>query len=148
MATPAMVSECATQRGSELQKTPEMIAATRGASGMASSRFGLRVSVTRSTLEGAQVFDIDAASLAEQHDEDGEADGGLRRGHGQHEEHEYLPVDVAEVTRERHEVEIHGEQQQLDAHQQENEVLPIDEHAGDRDREQHARDEQQPVQRN
>src|SRR3954464_6518932 len=113
IATPAMVSVCAIQRGSTLQKMPATIAATSGSSGMASSRFESRVSFTRSALQGAQVFDIDAASLAEQHHQDGETDGGLGRRHGQHEEHEDLPVDVVEVTREGHEVEVHGQQQQL-----------------------------------
>src|SRR3954471_8180701 len=99
MATPRMVSQCATQRGNTLQKIPETMAAASGSSGMASSRLGSRVSFTRSALQGAQVFDIDAAPLAEQHHQDGETDGGLGRGHGQHEEHEDLAVDVVEVAR-------------------------------------------------
>src|SRR6187551_1950553 len=99
IATPAMVMLCATQRGNTLQNRPEITAASSGSSGMASNRFGLRVSFTRSALQGAQVFDIDAAALTEQHHQDGEADGGLRRGHGQHEEHEDLTVDVVEVAR-------------------------------------------------
>src|SRR5690348_699479 len=103
-ATPRMVTECTTLRGSTRQNRPAIIAAARGSSGMASRRSGERV-VTRSSLQCAQVFDVDAATLAEQHHEDGESDGGLRRGDGQHEEHENLPVDVAEVARERHEVE-------------------------------------------
>src|SRR3569832_1105260 len=97
MATPAMVTVCATQRGSTLQNRPAIMAATSGASGMASSRLGLSVSVTRSALQCAQVFDVDGAALAEQHDEDREADGRLRGRDGQHEEHEDLAVDVAEV---------------------------------------------------
>src|SRR5689334_590524 len=145
MPTPAMVTVCATKRGNTLQKMPAMIAATSGASGMTSSRLGLSVSVTRSALQGAQVFDVDGATLAEQHDEDRKADGRFRRRDGQHEEHEDLPVDVAEESRKRHEIEIHREQQQLDAHQQQDEVLAVDEHAGDRDREQHAGDGEQPV---
>src|SRR5262245_48304134 len=147
-ATPAMVSVCATQRGNTLQNRPEMMAAASGSSGMASSRFGLRVSFTRSALQGAQVFDVDAAALAEQHHEDGETDGGFGRGHGQHEEHEDLAIDVVEVTREGHEVEVHGQQQQLHAHQQQDEVLAVDEHARHRDGEQHAGQDQQPVERN
>src|SRR5688572_17781330 len=106
-ATPAIVTVCASQRGITLQKMPETMAASSGSSGMASNRFGLSVSFTRSALQGAQVFDVDAAPLAEQHHQDGEADGRFGRGHGQHEEHEDLPVDVVEVARERHEVEVH-----------------------------------------
>src|SRR3954464_1518881 len=108
IATPAMVSVCAIQRGSTRQKTPATIAATSGSSGIASRRFGSRVSFTRSTFQGAQIFDVDAAAFTEQHHQDGETDRGLGRGHGQHEEHEDLSVDVVEVTREGHEVEVHG----------------------------------------
>src|ERR1041384_1699007 len=84
--TPRIVTVCATQRGITLQKMPAMIAATSGASGMASNRVGLSVSVTRSALQCAQVFDVDGAALAEQHDEDRETDRRLRGRHGQHEE--------------------------------------------------------------
>src|SRR5688500_3285052 len=110
--TPRMVTECEATRPMVRPNKPAMIAAASGSSGMASSRLGLSV-VTRSALQGAQVFDVDGAPLAEQHHQDGEADGGFRRGHGQHEEHEDLAVDVVEVAREGHEVEVHGQQQQL-----------------------------------
>src|SRR5689334_2145826 len=82
-ATPAIVTEFATQRGITLQKMPAMIAATSGASGMTSSRLGFRDS-TRSAFQSAQVFDVDAAAFAEQHHQDREANGGFRRGHSQH----------------------------------------------------------------
>src|SRR6185295_12898301 len=95
MATPAMVTPAATLRGIALQNTPAMKAATSGASGMASSRLGFSVCGTRSALQSAQVFDVDAATLAEQHHQDREADGRFSGRHGQHEEHEDLSVDVA-----------------------------------------------------
>src|SRR5213078_3193638 len=110
--TPRIVTVCATQRGITLQKMPATIAATSGASGMTSSRLG-SIFDTRSALQCAQVFDVDRAALAEQHDEDREAYRRFRGSDSQHEEHEDLPVDVAQETRERHEIEVHREQQQL-----------------------------------
>ena len=59
------------------------------------------------------------------------ADFGRR--HRQDEEHEHLAVDVAEVARERDEVEIDREQHQLDAHQQHDDVLAVQEDAGHAD---------------
>src|ERR1041384_7659318 len=96
-----MVTLCAPARPMALPKKPAMMAASSGSIGMASSKVGF---MPASAFHRIQVFDVDAPAFAEQHDEDGEADGGLRRGHGQHEEHEHLPADVAEVARERHEV--------------------------------------------
>ena len=85
--------------------------------------------------------------FAEQHHQDGEADRGFRGGHGQDEEHEHLPRQVAQVVREGDEVEIHREQHQLDAHQQQQHVLAIDEDAGDAQAEEDARQQQDVGQR-
>src|ERR1700704_2346015 len=89
-----------------------------------------------SATQGAQILDVDAATLAEQHHEDGQANGRLRRRHGKNEKHEYLAVDLAEETREGHEVKIGRQQQQLDAHQQQQHVAPVYEDSGDREGEQ------------
>src|SRR5262245_45667193 len=112
-----------------------MMAATSGRTGMASSRFGF---MRGSALQRVQVVDVDAAPFAEQHDQDGEADGGLRGGHGEHEEHEDLSADVSQVARERDEVEVRREQQQLHAHQQQDDVLAVEEDARNRYGEQDA----------
>ena len=72
------------------------------------------------------------------HDQDREADRRLRRGHRQDEKHEDLAADIAQEARERDEVEVHREQHQLDAHEQDDDVLAVQEHAGDRDGEQDA----------
>src|SRR5215510_8114171 len=84
--TPRMVTQCATLRGMTMQNRPAMAAATSGNIGIASRTFGFSDSFTRSALQGAHVFDVDAATLPEQHHEDGESDGGLGRGDRQHEE--------------------------------------------------------------
>ncbi len=49
------------------------------------------------------------------------------------------PLMSPQIARERHEIEIDGEQHELDAHQQHDDVLAVQEHAGDRNREQNAR---------
>src|SRR5262245_28256510 len=117
-----MVTVCAPARPMRRPKSPATMAAISGSTGMASSRFGF---ICASALERVQVFDVDAALLAEQHHEDGEADGRLRRRHGEHEEHEDLAVDVAQIARERHEVEVGREQQELDAHEEQDDVLAV-----------------------
>ena len=47
-----------------------------------------------SALKRIEIFHIDAASLAEQHDQDREADRGFRRGNRQDEKHEDLAAEV------------------------------------------------------
>ena len=97
-----------------LAEQPATIAASSGASTIGEQRFWS----TRSALHRVEVFDVDAAPLAEQHDQDREADRRLGRRDGQDEEHEHLPGEVAQLARERDEVEVDREQHQLDAHQQ------------------------------
>src|SRR5207245_3022918 len=83
----------------------------------------------------------------EQHHQDGESDRRLGRGHREDEEHEHLPVDVREIARERDEVEVRGEQQQLHAHQQQDDVLAVQENPGNRQGKQYPRQRQQLRQR-
>src|SRR5579864_1735614 len=118
---------------------PATIAAMSGSRGIASSRLGF-MGLAPSALEGIQVFDVDAAPLAEQHHQDRQPDRRLGRRHGENEEHEYLTVDVVQVTREGDEVEVRSEQQQLDAHEQQYHVLAVEEDPGDREREHHGRE--------
>ena len=44
------------------------------------------------------------------------------------------PPQVAELARERDEIEVHRQQHQLDAHQQQDDVLAVEEDAGDAER--------------
>ena len=53
---------------------------------------------------------MDALEVAEQHDQDGQADGGFGGGHGQDEEDEYLPGQVAQEMRKSHEIHVDREQ--------------------------------------
>src|SRR5690606_2970080 len=89
-----------------------------------------------SPLQRVEFGDVDGAVVAEQGDQDRQADRGLRGGHGQDEEDEDLPGLVAEVARERDEIDIDREQHQLDRHQQDDHVLPVEEDACDADAEQ------------
>ena len=76
------------------------------------------------------------SDVAEQEHEDGEDDRGFRSGNGQDEEHEDLARHVAQVAGECDEVEIHGEQHELDRHQHDDHVAAVQENARDADREQ------------
>src|ERR1700690_46897 len=91
-----------------------------------------------SALQCVEVFDVDAAPLPEHHHQDREPDRRFGRSHRQYEEHEYLTADVARESGKRHEIEIHHEQHQLDAHQQDDDVLAVQKYARDPDREQNA----------
>src|ERR1043166_707881 len=87
-------------------------------------------------LHQIDVFDRDRAAVAIEHDQDGEPDGGLGRRNGQHQQREDLPDQVAEERGERHQVDVDGEQDQLDRHQDDDDVLAVDEDAEDPEREQ------------
>src|SRR4249919_64514 len=89
-----------------------------------------------SPLQRIDLGDVDGASIAEQRDQDRQADRGFRRGHCQDEEHEHLPGRVAELTRKCNEVDVDGEQHQLDRHQEDDHVLAVEHDARNADAEQ------------
>ena len=89
-----------------------------------------------------EFLDVDGPPVAEQHDQDGQTDRRLGGSDRQYEEHEHLPELIAQVARERDEVEVNCQQHELDAHQQQDQVLAIDEDAGDGEREQDRSDGQ------
>ena len=64
-----------------------------------SGRKTARISImSRSlALHHVDVFDIDGPAVAEVHDQDGEANGRLGRGDGQHEQREHLAHQIAQV---------------------------------------------------
>src|SRR6185312_3715121 len=137
MATPMMVTVCAPARPMTRPPRPAITAATSGSRGMAMSTCGF---IAASASQGIQVFDVDAAPLAEQHDQDGEPDRRFRRRHGEHEEYEHLAVDIAQHPGEGDEVEVGGQQQQLHAHEEQDDVLAVEEDAGHREGEEHPRE--------
>src|SRR5687767_12263231 len=141
--TEPLVIQCVAARPMRRPARPATIAATSGPRTMATSMRGS----TASASHRVQFFDVDAAPLAEQHHQDRKADRRFGRSHGENEEHEHLAVDVAEEARERDEVEVDREQHQFDTHQQQDDVLAVEEDPRDADREQDAREGQHLWQR-
>src|SRR5580700_29862 len=88
------------------------------------------------------VFNRDRTAVAEIGDEDGEPDRGFRRGDRQHDQRIDLADDVAEKRRERHQVDVDGEQDQLDRHQNDDDVLAVEKDAENPEREQDRGDRQ------
>src|ERR1700690_2618311 len=89
-----------------------------------------------SSLEPAQVLDVDRSDVAEEKDENRQADCRLGGSDGQNEEHEDLAGGVVEIMRERDEIQIDREQHQLDRHQQDDDVAPVQEYSDHADGEQ------------
>src|SRR5580704_5963275 len=69
-------------------------------------------------------------AIAEKRQDDAQPDGGFRGCVGDDKNCEDLTVQVAEHMRERHQVDVHGVQNQLDRHQDDNHVATR-EHADD-----------------
>src|SRR2546430_1542166 len=63
-------------------------------------------------------------------------DRGRRGGEREHEQREDLADEIAEMGRERDQVDVDGEQDQLDRHQDHDDVLAVDEDAENAEREQ------------
>ena len=94
------------------------------------------------TLHHVDVFNRDGATVAEEADEDRKANGGLGGGDGQHEQRKHLPHEVVEERGERHKVDVHREQHQFDAHQQDDHILAVQKQPEDTDDEQRRRNGQ------
>src|SRR5262245_5280949 len=120
------------------QNRPAIAAATSGSRTMSL----MARSMTRLplALHLADVFDRDRAAVAEIDDQYGEPDRRLGRRHGQHQHCEDLADDVALEHRERHQVDVDREQHELDAHQDDDDVLAVEEDAEHAEGEQHRRD--------
>src|SRR5690606_3125812 len=132
-STPRMVAPCEARRPMTLPpkavpSTPAMSEPTRGASGTASSVEADSVLLMfRSALQRIEFFDADRRLVAEQQHEDGEADGCFGGRHGEDEEHEDLAVQIAQVVREGHEVQVDRQQHELDGHEQHDQVAAVEE---------------------
>src|SRR3954452_23973076 len=98
--------------------------------------------IMRLTHHQIDVFNRDRTAVAVVHHEYRKADRGFRGGHGQHQQREYLADDVAEERRKRHQVDIDREQDQLDRHQDDDDVLAVEENAEDPQGEQDRADRQ------
>src|SRR5450631_404912 len=125
-----MVTVCEKARPSFQPRKPASIAPTRGVNAATHERV-IKSMFLLLPLEGVQVCDIDRLQVAEERHEYRQPDRGFRRGDREDEEHEHLPREVAEVVREGDEVHVDGEQHQLDRHQQDDEVLAVEEDSHD-----------------
>src|SRR5690606_17269286 len=105
------------------------------------------ISICGSALQRIDFADIDRAACAEQGHQDRQTNGGLGGGYGQDEEHEQLSGRITQFTRKPDEIDVHREQHQLDGHQQDDDVLPVEEDAGQADAEQHRAQRQNVAQR-
>src|SRR5215831_7700006 len=71
---------------------------------------------TALSLHQVDVFDRDRAPVAIIRHQDGESDRRLGGRDRQHDESEDLPNDIAKAGREGYEIDVDGEQDQLDRH--------------------------------
>src|ERR1700722_1314090 len=108
---------------------PAMMAPSSGRKKIASYMLPL-------ALHQIDVVDRDRAAVAEIGDQDGEPDGGLRRRDREHDQRIDLADDVAEEGRERDQVDVDGEQDELDRHQDDDDILAVEEDAQNPEREQ------------
>src|SRR4029079_7237428 len=119
-----------------LPKKPAMIAPISGRKTMASYL------EARLAFQEIDFGDIDGAAVAEIDDDDGEAYCRFGGGDGQHDEGEDLADEIMVKRRKGDEIEVHRKQHQLDAHQDDDDVLAIEENAENAEREQDCRDSQ------
>src|SRR5687767_2757362 len=91
-----------------------------------------------SVFQRVQLVDLNGHPLAEERDDDGEADGDFGGGDSQDEEDENVSVHRAVETRERDEPQGRRDEHQLEAHE-DDEGVTANEHAEQSNREeQHA----------
>src|SRR5438270_3398583 len=93
-----------------------------------------------SALHQIDVFNRDRAAIAVVHYEHGKTDRRFRRGHCEYQQREHLADNVAQEGRERHQVDVDREQDQLDRHQYDNDVLAVEEDAEDTERKENCAD--------
>src|SRR5882757_8564424 len=80
-------------------------------------------------LHQIDVFNRDRTAVAVVHHEHRQTDRSFRGGYRQHQEREHLADDVAEERRECHQVDIDRQQDQFDRHQDDDDVLAVEEDA-------------------
>src|SRR6478735_8791635 len=91
-------------------------------------------------LHQIDVFNRDRTAVAVIDHQYRQTDRRFRGSNRQHQQREHLTDDVAKEGRERHQVDVDGEQDQLDRHQDDDDVLAVQEDAEDPEREQDGAD--------
>ena len=89
-----------------------------------------------STLHHVNVFNRDGTTVAEIGDENGKADGGLRRCDGQDEYCENLASQIARMGGKSHEIKVDRQQDQFHRHQDDDDVLAVEDNPRNADGEQ------------
>src|SRR5262249_18302200 len=89
---------------------------------------------------------VERLAMPEQRDDDREAHGRFRRGHGHDEEHDDLPLDRAEVPADGHERQVDGVEHDLDRQEDRDQVAP-EEDAGRAGGEEDGREHEEVVER-
>src|SRR5688572_5050517 len=79
-----------------------------------------------SALHLVDVVDGDRTAAAEVDDQDRQADRRFARRHRQHEHREHLSDEIAEEGGEGDQIDVHREQDQLDRHQDDDDVLAVE----------------------
>src|SRR5258707_4467680 len=97
-------------------------------------------SIPPSALHQIDVFDRDRAAVAIEHDKNSEPDRRFGRGNRQNEQRIDLSHDVAHMRRERDQINIDGKQDQLDRHQDDDDVPAVEKNPEDPEREQDCSD--------
>src|SRR5271165_6546459 len=107
-----------------------------------SGRKTIRSYIGPSALQRIDVFDRDRAAVAVIGDQDRKADRRFRRRDSQNEQCEGLARQVAREGREGDQIDVDRQQNQLDRHQNDDDVLVVEDDAGDADREHNRREDQ------
>src|ERR1700730_147270 len=94
----------------------------------------------RLALHQIDVFNRDRTAVAEIHHQHGKTDRGFGGCDRQHQQRKHLSDYVAEEGRERHQVDVDRQQDQLDRNKEDDAVLAVEEHAEDPERKQDGSD--------
>src|SRR5687768_9270948 len=90
---------------------------TAPASGAKMIRLRRLFSIIKLVLHHTRIIHIDRLAVAEERDDNAEADGGFRGGDGHYHEYKKLSRHIAVVTRKRDKCQVDGVEHQLDAHE-------------------------------
>src|SRR5574340_684765 len=94
------------------------------------------MSPSASALHQVDVVDRNRTLVAIEDDKNGKPDSSFRRRDGEHDQRINLPNDIAETRREGDEIDVDREQDQFDRHQDDDDVLAVEEDAENAEREQ------------
>src|SRR5215467_8568230 len=84
-----------------------------------------------SALHQIDVLNRNRSAIAVKHDQDCKTDGRLRGGDRQDQQRVNLSDDVAEMSREGDQIDVDRQQDQFDRHQNDDDVLAVEENAED-----------------